>query len=575
MAGCPGVSEDVDVALSRYETMLLRAALDRRADVATSNWQRWAQARVLEDAPSPEIRLLPAVFANLKQVAPALRMPSKVDGLAKMTFAKARNFVFSSLDTIDALSQVSRVMPTKGLAMLIRFDTWSSRPIADIDVHITEPNLGAALDVLAAKGWKPYHGMTYGSLLHRSSLRRESWNFVKGTGQIDLHWRLPASHMDDGLEADMWKTAEAVEFAGRTLLLQTPEYAFITMLHHGFLRGQRSDVMQTIVDAAHLMPLCRSDELASLVSRANLTREGYKLMRYFQELGLSEMIAALSRLDMKPRWPRGARRVTLESALLRRPTLYRAWESLGRPAVVERFLLRWDGPFSKPLTPKPPKPEYDLRVCETIDEIAGPGWSWPEPDGGCFWSDRADARLLVPLHRVDDHLIVLFFDERAGLNPEIDVFVNGLRVARRTHMQRLSDTAWCLMVTRRMLFAPWVEISMRPRERVVFEEEGQRARIVPARRLRVLELDQVAGLFGGHEITRLQMRLLKREEPHVTKLARIEAKIRTSPLSSSTELPTNFDPLQYVLSYPDLFEHEVDPYAHYLDFGRDEGRAWH
>ena len=97
---------------------------------------------------------------------------------------------------------------------------------------------------------------------------------------------------------------------------------------------------------------------------------------------------------------------------------------------LERLLLKWLGPFSKPLKPASAKEEYDMRECAVVDEIGGPGWCWPEPDRTCFWADRADARLLVPLKHVEDHLLVLAFadHQRRSPNGRIGVFANGLYV---------------------------------------------------------------------------------------------------------------------------------------------------
>ena len=106
-----------------------------------------------------------------------------------------------------------------------------------------------------------------------------------------------------------------------------------------------------------------------------------------------------------------------------------------------------------------------MRVCAVIDEIGGPGWCWPEPDGTCFSADRADARLLIPLKRVEDHLIVLAFAEhqRSSPNGRVEVFANGLCVAEIDLSKNVSATAHCLAITRHMLFGPWLELSYRPK----------------------------------------------------------------------------------------------------------------
>ena len=46
------------------------------------------------------------------------------------------------------------------------------------------------------------------------------------------------------------------------------------------------------------------------------------------------------------------------------------------------------------------------------------------------------------------------------------------------------------------------------------------------------------------------------------------------PHKNASELPDDFDPLLYVLSYGDLFEREVDPFEHFIRFGSHEDRAW-
>lgn len=559
--------------LSPRETLILTAALNPDPNVAARSWQEWAATMPLEDASSPELRLLPAVHAHLSQLVPALVLPQKIHGLARKTFAKSWHLVFSSSDIIAELSRSCPVLLTKGLGMLVRFEAWSSRSMADIDIHVPPSALGAALDVLARAGWKPCYGMTFESLRHRSSLRRESWNFDKGLGNLDLHWRLSAT---GNLESQMWKTAEPVEFSGQKLLLQSPEYAFVTTLHHGFLRGARSDFLQTVVDAAWLLPHCKEDVLLRLIRKADLLKQAADLTEYLRVVGAPGRIPTFASGSEEGRQTRPSRRpLPTETALLHRPSLYRLWNALGRRSRIEHFLLKRTGPFSKPLNPQPPRSEYDLRDCATIDEIAGPGWSWPEPDHSCFWADRIDARLLVPLSSLDDHLIVLSFDDRASLNAQIDIFANGVFITSKHLMARLASAACCLMVPRRLLFGPWVEISLRPRPYLGASEVRTTALSAPARRLRVLNLQHLTDIFSGHEVPQPYVRILKGEQPYVSKFARIEAKMKNSPFKGSSELPAKFDPLRYVFSYPDLFEHEVDPYEHFLAFGRHENRAYY
>jgi hypothetical protein len=560
--------------ISEGEQALLNAALNPDSTVAVASWQGWAGRVVIETAPMNELRLLLPVYDHLSRVAPEIELPNKLRGKARANFSKAQFLAYATLPIIQELSLHSPVMMTKGMAMCVRFNAWSWRPMLDIDVYVPRRAADNAFNILAERGWTPHHGMTWPSLRHRSSFRRDSWNFTKGRAEIDLHWRMKAGSLENWLARQMWKSGEQFEYSGQPLLLQSPEFAFISSLNHGFLQGSHSDVLQTVIDTAWLLSICKAEELAHLISKAELSEPFRRLAAILAGVGLSNM-APLVELSEKAKRSKSAnfpfrRARPTETAMLRRPWLYRLWSALGRKARLERRLLRWTGPFSKPLTPAPPRTEYDLRDCAVLDEVAGPGWSWPEPDKSCFWADRADARLLVPLRKIDDHLLVVTLaDQRIGSpNRSIDVFANGLYVAK------LMDSACAVMITRSMLFGRWVELSFRASSYLGDRQEYPATLTFPVRKLRILSRQDITQVFSGHNVTQLQLRLLRGEEPHTSKLARIMATIENSSYKKAERLPPDFDPLLYVLSYPDLFEHEVDPYEHFSQHGWAEKRLW-
>lgn len=570
------------VSPSPRELLLLRAALSSDPEIVAASWQDWSSQIPLEIAPYSELRLLPAVRANLGRVASSIKLPDKLLGKAKATFTRGYTLALTTLPVIDELKQHCPVMLIKGLAMCARFDAWASRPMADVDIQVPSEALDGALEILARSGWTPQHGMTWGSLRHRSSLRRDSWNFTRGVGEVDLHWRLGMGRVDHDLGQQMWETSNSIAFGRRTLTVQSSEFALVTTLHHGLLMGDHTDTLQTLVDAAWLLPRCNADVVASLLRETNLQEPFMDLAECFRSIGVTdgsevldrlEEVAAMSRTKGRqaPQKPTG---VPAETTLLRRPALYWWWTALGRKAKIERALLRLAGPCSKPLVPAQPRAEYDLRDCGVLDEIGGPGWAWPEPDRSHFWTDRADARLLIPLPALDDYTIVIGFAERASRNAHIDIFANGLHVGSKRIMSSLTDSACCLLIPRRALFGPWVELSIRPKPYNPVQADFVSTFGAPVRRIRVLDSHHMAQVFSGHEVPKLYPRLVRGEEPYASKLARIEAKIENSPHKTSRALPEDFDPLLYVLSYPDLFEVEVDPYEHFLSYGRHEGRVW-
>jgi hypothetical protein len=215
-----------------------------------------------------------------------------------------------------------------------------------------------------------------------------------------------------------------------------------------------------------------------------------------------------------------------------------------------------------------------------MDEVGGIGWSWPDLSQQCFWSDRADARLLLPVRRGADHLLVLSFAESRTRSaaPRFDVFVNGRRAALIDFRAHPEVASYVLHVRRRAIFADWLEVSFRPHDYVAQAEaiSNYPARLgAPLHAVDVMRMDGKAGaLFDERAVPLLCERILKREEPYFSKFEAVKNKIASSPFSGSPDLPDGFDPIRYVLYYHDLLMAEVDPFEHYLHYGRREGRVW-
>ena len=121
---------------SAREDLLLNAALNPDASLAAESWKNWASQLPLEDAPLHELRLLPAIYAHLGQIAPNLALPNKLRGKAKAIFTRNSLTTAASLPIIRRLSRECPVIPTKGIAICMRLNMWSSRPMADIDIHV-------------------------------------------------------------------------------------------------------------------------------------------------------------------------------------------------------------------------------------------------------------------------------------------------------------------------------------------------------------------------------------------------------------------------------------------------------
>ena len=382
----------------------------------------------------------------------------------------------------------------------------------------------------------------------------------------------------------MWATAERRPCLGLPVLLHSPEFALATSLEHGYKRGTHADGLQTLVDATMLLPACKAERLLPLIARLALRQGFAKLLATLREAGqtaIADTWQAVSRTDtvrnnsdndgiLAPANVRDGRR--LEKSLLSRPAVYRLWEGLGRKASLERMLLRTLGPMSKP-TAWSPQCEFDYDLCDArvMDRIGGPGWGWPEGKT-CFWSDRGDARLLIPLQKLGNHLLLFRIAESrvSSANVSVHVFANGMFITTMEFKEESQTSQYSFFVPKRALFGPWLELSV-PASRLQREPPAGSRRAsscCAACRRDAFRCSTPTG-SSARNARRAQPGRSSRDRSQETgKFLRIKAKIEASPHHGHGELPEGFDPYVYVLSHADLFEAEVEPFDHYLQFGR-------
>ena len=451
----------------------------------------------LEEAPHPELRVLPMVYANLSRIAPTLALPSKLRGNSRATFTFNRLISHEALPALKALSAALPVILAKGAVFCVRFNAWAARQTGDIDVHVPQSKLAGAVDILSSLGWTPKYGMTSKALVYRTALRRNSWNFARNRGDIDLHWRFLDGADKKKVARSFWESAEQVNFLGVRVLAPSPEFSLVGALQHGFAEGTRSDALQAIIDCWHWLPLCnagRLEKLLSLSETAHLVERLRKAL-YDAKLPLERITAKVPAPPHSSRAVR-ARPITIrrDELVLRHPLLYALWERLGRRCLIERHILRCFGPFSKPPNGPPPfRTSYDLRDCAVVDEIGGPGWGWPEPEHTCFWSDQADNRLLVAIPDLRDYTAVFSVSPAAKGSPnaKVRIVVNG-RLIRILRLRSEDANDFKIPIPRSALLGRWIEFSFRPTR---FDKRPilhyARRRSLPAVRLQILPAEEV------------------------------------------------------------------------------------
>ena len=554
--------------LSPRQQQLLTAALARDDDMALQAWRAWLAFGPMETAPHEELRILPAVYARLARIRPLPQMPQKLAGKARATFTLNTILATAGRDCVETLNGAGiPVLVTKGLAHCLRHGAFSRRTMGDVDIVIAEEHLPAALRQMQANGWTPRYGLTPEGLLGRVAGRRASWNFTKGPGNVDLHWRMSDAPGTDPAEAPIWAGAERVAYQGFAFQIPCAEAALYLALRHADA-GTEADKLQMLADAPDWLASVRLEKMAALPPDAAVSGMLKLIAETLPGLGLpvpwQPGPAARARRRPVPRLPR-------EDNVLRLPRLYALWSLIGQPAWMERLIIARLGPFSKPLlVDDEPRRQYDLRVGKTMDAIAGPGWGWPEPEHTCVWADRRDARLLLTLPSRKGQVLALTLGphHHASLHPRFRIFANGHEITRAGGDGRATMV---IPLRASLLRGNWVELSLRvPNWRA--DASLREMRTVAAAKI------SFAGPMwrpASHNLPDGTVRdILSGDAQKQAKLARIREKMAQSPFASHPDMPADFDGLSYVLLYPDLFEAEVDPYEHYLASGKREQRVW-
>jgi hypothetical protein len=582
------------------EQLLLNAVLHPDLSVAVASCAAWQSQVVLEKAPYAETRLIPSVFARFSNGATGVELPPKFRGKARATFTQNMIMARELLPYLETLAASYPVIAIKGLAFCARYNGWSKRAMGDFDIHIRYGDMEEVCRRLEQDGWVPRYGMTWPSLLYRCALRRNSWGLSRGRAELDLHWRIADNEGERTLDRELWGRAQSFQVLGHRLLVPSVEVALIYSLAHGFRQGTRADSLQTVIDSTWLLRDCDDGLLARLIERTGLARE-YRALRSIlvgsgvpvsldpgpekagAPTGVVKPATKMPGILERIRQRRASRvpRSRFERKLVRSPAVYRGWEAIGRPRLLEMLYLRAFGPISRPLQPgQPARPFYDLRDCDVMDEVGGVGWSIPDPGHMFFWSDRADARLILPASRRQDYLLALtvsVYRIYSGA-PDFAVLGNGHLLGLVNFRRTPQISTYFFSVPKRLVFADWLEVSFRPHnyasEQIAQSNYGHRISI-PAQRVELIGVcDRLPALLDLPVVPPLLEMIQRGEEPYKSRFERLKARMDVSVWKDSNELPPGFDPVLYLLNNPGLFEAEVDPYQHYVHWGRAEGRQW-
>ena len=501
-------------ALDDRERLVLHAALGRGED-ALRAWHDWYHGVTLDDVEYPVARVFPAVFANLQAQGLAGGLPPRLRGKYRWVWASNQLRATTVATALRSLSDAGATpMLLKGAALLAAGHVkWGAREMGDVDVLVDTRHAERAARALQEAGWVSRAGVTPEELATRVVPRRHSWNYEGPEhGDVDLHWHCFENVRGRVADDPVWHRAVPAELGGEAC--QRPDDAdqLVHVIEHG-ANGEAAHRLLWLLDASVLVSLADPRLVASRAHTLGLHDtlvEGLELLS--SAAGSSAITEIVRRVQGRGRGWRERALAMADATTERAPARRRVAETM-RSLVVNGFgarhalgglvatarrriepALRSRGPFRalpaltdrlrkvevvriRRLGPvaRPPAPVkvlcgawLDLDDATVRAAVAGPGWSWPQPDGGGVWADGADARLVLDVDAppgtdvtID---VALGADAHASPNPHVTVLVNARPVTSwdlgptpETCPRRIDVPAW---------LADWcrpIEVTFRPR----------------------------------------------------------------------------------------------------------------
>lgn len=254
-------------------------------------------------------RLAPLLWTQLKQTSVDFPNASQLKAAFMHTWASNQYRVRKATDATTALEEqgIPSLM-LKGLALLPKYPSFGSRPMADIDILVPESDFPQAMKVMETLGWSQRFAYSEATKRfgHAGLLMDEAGN------ELDLHWRLAPDTIVAPQVEEFWRTSTSEDFFSVQANVPATTYQLFHCMSHG-LRWSTFPSTQWVADAAFVMkdPTGQVDwdrftELAELLGRGTVVRQGLRFLSNVLGLAIPEEAmrqrATVPKLERREAW---------------------------------------------------------------------------------------------------------------------------------------------------------------------------------------------------------------------------------------------------------------------------------
>ncbi len=217
------------------ELLLKSALLESRQ--ALRCWEQWQKSNDIEKVDRGSYRLLPMVFANLKQLIPTEDgWHNKLRGTYKKSWFSNTMLLATAARLFSGLKRMG-IHPflLKGIHLInAYYDDLASRPLGDADFLVAWEQAARVDEHMRSSGWRLKEKPRLPGFGESSMSSRNGINYINENGQgCDLHWNIMAHRCYPGADRDMLANAVPVAIQGDTVSALRPEGLLLHLLEHG------------------------------------------------------------------------------------------------------------------------------------------------------------------------------------------------------------------------------------------------------------------------------------------------------------------------------------------------------
>lgn len=269
------------ISATLQQEQLLKA-LVTEGEEGLEHARQWLEDIDLEKVDGGSYRLIPMLYKKLICFGAEGMSGDKlgrIKGIYRYYFYK-NNLILHQIEKIlRALNEAGiRFMLLKGAALIMGgfYADYALRPMNDIDILVDKENMDDVLKVFTRFGWRKH------SLVgHAITLINDEKN------ELDLHWYALNQCSQDGIDADLWRYAQDVDFKGISVLVPSPTDQIWYNCAHGF-RYNTLPPIRWIVDVKTVLDKCpESVEWQRLIAETQKRRLTITLLQtllYFDSL---------------------------------------------------------------------------------------------------------------------------------------------------------------------------------------------------------------------------------------------------------------------------------------------------